>query len=145
MLPPFRMKRIGDGMCRPCSKQKEKTRGQQVLPCSKINEKKRGQHLLPLFEKNNEKKERGGMNALLLPSPFPLPPCSPFPCDRAPSLLPVAPPRSHPSISAPTSLKEGRGCRCDLLAAVRWRGRVSSVMTWCLGGRQRQCRDHWRW
>jgi hypothetical protein len=64
------------------------------------------------------------MNALLLPSPFPLPPCSPFPCDRAPSLLPVAPPRSHPSISAPTSLKEGRGGRFDLsasLAVVKWR------------------------
>ena len=138
-------KRHGGSKCCPVRREMKRNGGSKCCPCSKRNEKKWGRHVLPPFEKNNEKKEGGGMNALLLPSPFPLPPPSPFPCNRAPSLLPVAPPCSHLSISVPTSLEEGRGCRCDFLAVVRWRRRVSLVMTWHLGGYQRRCRGRWRW
>ena len=65
------------------------------------------------------------MNGLPLPMVFPQPPRSLFP-----RLL--APPHSHPSISAPTSLEEGRGCRLggDVAYAVGDGGDVACSWRW---------------
>ena len=73
------------------------------------------------------------MHSLPLPPMFP--PASSFPIPLHPLIL-LTPPRSHPSISVPTSLKEGRGSCSELVGVVfvddmAHRG-LSLMVTWRL-------------
>ena len=85
------------------------------------------------------------MHGLPLPPPFP--PASSFPIPLHP-LVPLTPPRSHPSISTPTSLKEGRGSHPELVGVVfvddvARRGSSSTVMwrVWVVKDGEGGCAD----